>query len=137
MIKESSSELPLDGELWAVFKTENIQLLHMNMQQQHIERGTFYCWVGIFVSVKLPWRKNLNCPFKGFCLSYLCWHLKNCGGRKLSGMSKKKKRKLELLNWVFPKVSAKGRQLFFFNLGNVWNKIVCLIIWPILGAVET
>jgi hypothetical protein len=39
----------------------------------------------------LPWRKNLNCPFKGFCLSYLCWHLKNCGGRKLSGMSKKKK----------------------------------------------
>lgn len=67
--------------------------------------------------------ENLSCPFKGFCFSYLCWHLKDCGGRKLSGMSKKKKKSLELLNWVFPNVSAKGRQLFFFNVRNVWRKM--------------
>lgn len=60
-------------------------------------------------------RENLSCPFKGFCFSYLCWHLKDCGGRKLSGMSKKKKKRLELLYRVFPNVSAKGRQLFFFK----------------------
>lgn len=67
-------------------------------------------------------RENLSCPFKGFCFSCLCWHLKDCGGRKLSGMSKKKKKLLELLNWVFPNVSAKGRQLFF-NHGNGWNQM--------------
>lgn len=70
-------------------------------------------------------RESLSCPFKGFCFSYLCWHLKDCGGRKLSGMSKKKKKKilLELLNWVLPNVSAKGRQLFFFKTRNVWSKM--------------
>lgn len=31
--------------------------------------------------------KPAVCPFKGPCLSWLCWHLKDCGGRKLSGMS--------------------------------------------------
>lgn len=101
---------------------------------QYLKQKTFsfYTWTcnsntskEAFFIVGLAYLLVLNCPGEktwaaplrvfAFPICVGIWKIVEAENF-LECPKKKKKKKLELLNWVFPKVSAKGRQLFFLTL---------------------
>lgn len=79
-------------------------------------------------------RKTRAVPLRGSAFSICVGIWKIVEAENFLECQKKKKKLLGLLNWVFPNVSAKGRQLFFFkrekcleqNVYNVLNNRICI-----------
>lgn len=123
MVKEGSQELLLSGKSRNNFKST--KLLGFTASSvlltyvKHNGRNLYWSRLNTVETASLLIshcsRKNLSCPFKGFCFFSICVGIWKIVEAENFLECQKKKKLLELLKWVFPNVSAKGRQLFFLK----------------------
>lgn len=121
MVEDSSSQLLLGGSLR--------QDLQEKTLGDSCKRGTVTHRKGHFpllgprVCSDAP-EKTWAAPLRGLAFPICAGIWKIVEAENFLECHKKKKKGLELLNWAFPNVSAKGRQLFFLTLGMFGKKIL-------------
>lgn len=125
MVKEGSQELLLSGKSRNNFKStkllgftaSSVLLTYVKHNGCNLYWNRLNTVETASLLISHCSRKNLSCPFKGFCFFLFVLAFERLWRQKTFWNVKKKKKKklLELLKWVFPNVSAKGRQLFFLK----------------------